>query len=131
MPKGKHLSDEDKQLIKKDATELLADQDNYRTFEELAAQLKVSPSTLYSLRREDPEFNKVCEETIHNQDNYIVQLARKGLEDNVKEGKETSIIFALKTKGGYTEQSQEDTVTQKILSNAVQEYLKNNGVELI
>ncbi|GAB6887443.1 hypothetical protein JCM13304A_09410 [Desulfothermus okinawensis JCM 13304] len=67
-----------------------------------ARALKVSRNTLASWIKEDPELQEALEKAKEQ----MIDIAECALLKNIKEGKETSIIFFLKTRGkkrGYSE----------------------------
>ena len=70
----------------------------------------ISRSTYYRYMREDKEFAEAVEEIKESQIDYVEGQLIK----NISKGKETSIIFYLKSKAkkrGYTEKSELDVTT--------------------
>ena len=70
----------------------------------------ISRSTYYRYMKEDPEFAKEVEDIKQAQIDYVEGQLIK----NISDGKETSIIFYLKSKAkkrGYTEKSEIDVTT--------------------
>ncbi len=65
----------------------------------------ISRNTYYEWRKDDKDFDKVCEE----QQEAIIDLVETKLMSNIQEGKTAEIIFFLKTKAkhrGYVEKQE-------------------------
>ena len=78
----------------------------------------VSRSQFYGWCREDNNFNNA----VNSVEGIAIDFAESKLMENIKNNKETSIIFYLKTKGkkrGYVERSEYDHTTkgEKISTN--------------
>ena len=70
----------------------------------------VDRTTFYRYYKEDEEFK----EAVDSMDDYVLDFAESKLLENIKDKKETSIIFYLKTKGrkrGYIEKKDVDVTT--------------------
>jgi hypothetical protein len=68
-------------------------------------------TTFYRYYNEDEEFK----EAVDNMQDYVLDFAESKLLENIKDKKETSIIFYLKTKGrkrGYIEKQDVDVTTK-------------------
>jgi hypothetical protein len=68
-------------------------------------------STFYKYYNEDEQFA----EDVDNMQDYVLDFAESKLLENIKDKKETSIIFYLKTKGrkrGYIEKQDVDVTTK-------------------
>jgi len=68
-------------------------------------------STFYKYYNDDEEFK----EAVDNMQDYVLDFAESKLLENIKDKKETSIIFYLKTKGrkrGYIEKQDVDVTTK-------------------
>jgi ACT domain-containing protein len=68
-------------------------------------------STFYKYYNEDEEFKN----DVDNMQDYVLDFAESKLLENIKDKKETSIIFYLKTKGrkrGYIEKIEQDITTK-------------------
>jgi len=68
-------------------------------------------STFYKYYNEDEQFK----EDVDNMQEYVLDFAESKLLENIKDKKETSIIFYLKTKGrkrGYVEKQDVDITTK-------------------
>ena len=67
--------------------------------------------TFYNYYNDDEEFK----EAVDNMQDYVLDFAESKLLENIKDKKETSIIFYLKTKGrkrGYIEKQDVDVTTK-------------------
>jgi hypothetical protein len=67
--------------------------------------VKLDRTTFYRYYNEDEEFAK----DVDNMQDYVLDFAESKLLENIKDKKETSIIFYLKTKGrkrGYVEKQE-------------------------
>jgi len=67
--------------------------------------------TFYRYYNDDEEFK----EAVDNMQDYVLDFAESKLLENIKDKKETSIIFYLKTKGrkrGYIEKQDVDVTTK-------------------
>jgi len=72
--------------------------------------VKLDRTTFYRYYNEDEEFAK----DVDNMQDYVLDFAESKLLENIKDKKETSIIFYLKTKGkkrGYIEKTETDITT--------------------
>ena len=72
---------------------------------------KLDRSTFYKYYNEDEEFKN----DVDNMQEYVLDFAESKLLENIKDKKETSIIFYLKTKGrkrGYVEKQDVDITTK-------------------
>lgn len=76
--------------------------------------VNVSRETFYRFKREDPDFA----ERVTEIDESNLDFAETILLKNIREGKETSLIFFLKTKGrdrGYVERVENDITINPFL----------------
>jgi hypothetical protein len=72
---------------------------------------KLDRGTFYNYYNDDEEFKK----DVDNMQEYVLDFAESKLLENIKDKKETSIIFYLKTKGrkrGYVEKQDVDITTK-------------------
>ena len=72
---------------------------------------KLDRSTFYKYYNEDEQFKQ----DVDNMQEYVLDFAESKLLENIKDKKETSIIFYLKTKGrkrGYVEKQDVDITTK-------------------
>ena len=72
---------------------------------------KLDRSTFYKYYNEDEQFAS----DVDNMQEYVLDFAESKLLENIKDKKETSIIFYLKTKGrkrGYVEKQDVDITTK-------------------
>ena len=70
----------------------------------------IDRSTFYKYYNEDDQFKN----DVDSMQNYVLDFAESKLLENIKDKKETSIIFYLKTKGrkrGYIEKTETDITT--------------------
>ena len=73
--------------------------------------VKLDRSTFYKYYNEDEQFKH----DVDNMQEYVLDFAESKLLENIKDKKETSIIFYLKTKGrkrGYVEKQDVDITTK-------------------
>ena len=73
--------------------------------------VKLDRSTFYKYYNEDEQFKQ----DVDNMQDYVLDFAESKLLENIKDKKETSIIFYLKTKGrkrGYVEKQDVDITTK-------------------
>ena len=71
----------------------------------------IDRTTFYRYYNEDENFK----EAVDNMQDYVLDFAESKLLENIKDKKETSIIFYLKTKGrkrGYIEKQDVDVTTK-------------------
>ena len=71
----------------------------YLTVEQIADYLSVGITTFYEIMERQPEVS----ERYKKGKSKAIGVVAKSLMKNIQEGKEASIIFFLKTKGGWTE----------------------------
>ena len=72
--------------------------------------VKLDRSTFYRYYNEDEQFAS----DVDSMQDYVLDFAESKLLENIKDKKETSIIFYLKTKGkkrGYIEKTETDITT--------------------
>jgi transposase-like protein len=72
---------------------------------ETCRKIGMHRDTYYKWRNDDEEFRKACEEA----EESLIDFAETQIMKNIKDGKETSLIFFLKCKGkkrGYVEKQE-------------------------
>jgi ACT domain-containing protein len=90
--------------------------------------VKLDRSTFYKYYNEDEKFAS----DVDNMQDYVLDFAESKLLENIKDKKETSIIFYLKTKGrkrGYIEKVEQDITTKgkEIGSTPVIKFVKSEN----
>jgi len=73
---------------------------------EACKMVNISRETHYNWLDKYDEYKKACDDILASR----INIAESQLHKNIMEGKETSLIFFLKCKAGYTEKHSEEDV---------------------